>query len=88
MPKTKEPSHLTNKRQIGSGKKLDDLLATMTQVAEGVWTSRAAQALGRKHGVETPIIDEVCAVLYENRNPKEAVRNLMTRSPKSEDDLM
>jgi glycerol-3-phosphate dehydrogenase (NAD(P)+) len=56
----------------------------MAMVAEGVRTSRAAYALAADTGVETPIVDRVHAVLFEDESPAEAIRLLMTREPKAE----
>ena len=71
--------------ELGRGRRLEDILHDMGMVvAEGVPTARGAYVLARRAGVETPIIDEIYAVLYENRNVNEAVRSLMTRSPKRE----
>ena len=63
---------------------LTEILQGMTQVAEGVWTVKAIAPLAQKLGVEMPICGEVYRVLYESKSPKEAIRDLMTRSPKSE----
>ncbi|MEW5875948.1 MAG: NAD(P)H-dependent glycerol-3-phosphate dehydrogenase [Candidatus Zixiibacteriota bacterium] len=70
--------------QIGRGRKLPEILASMTMVAEGVDTTRAAVRLSRKHGVDMPIADAVSSVLFEGRPPKEALAELMTRPPKPE----
>jgi glycerol-3-phosphate dehydrogenase (NAD(P)+) len=69
---------------IGKGEKPQDLLRRMEQVAEGVWTCAAALALARERGVEVPITEQVCAIVHEGRNPREAVRALMSRDPKAE----
>jgi glycerol-3-phosphate dehydrogenase (NAD(P)+) len=69
---------------LGQGKSLDDILAAMTMVAEGVRTTRSARDLARKHGVEMPIVEEVYAMLFEGRPARESVENLMLREPKSE----
>jgi len=69
---------------LGQGKKLDDVLAEMKQVAEGVKTARAARDLSKKVGVELPICDQVYLIAYEGKNPKQAVLDLMTRTPKAE----
>ena len=53
-------------------------------VAEGVNTARAARDLGRKHGVEMPITEQVCALLFEAKAPKEALGALMSRDLKRE----
>lgn len=69
---------------LGQGKSLPEILAGMHMVAEGVDTTRAAYALARKVGTEMPIVEEVHAVLFEGRHPREAVENLMLREPKAE----
>lgn len=69
---------------LGQGRDLQTTLDELGMVAEGVETARAARALARREGIEMPIVDEVCAVLYEGRDVGEAVENLMLREPKSE----
>ncbi len=69
---------------LGEGRKLGEVLGAMRMVAEGVETTRAAYALSRREGIEMPIVAEVHAVLFEERPPAEAVRNLMHREPKPE----
>jgi glycerol-3-phosphate dehydrogenase (NAD(P)+) len=69
---------------LGRGRALQEILAEMTMVAEGVETTRAAHALAQRHEIEMPIVAEVHAVLFEGRSPDAAVENLMLRSPKSE----
>ncbi|MEJ2182522.1 MAG: NAD(P)-dependent glycerol-3-phosphate dehydrogenase [Nitrospirota bacterium] len=71
-------------RRLGQGEKLKEILASMTAVAEGVSTTRAAHALATKKRVEMPIVEQVHAVLYEEKDPREAVTALMTRLPKAE----
>ena len=71
--------------ELGKGRKLADILADMGMVvAEGVWTAKGAYALARKYQVETPIIDEIYRILYEDRDVADAIHALMTRSAKSE----
>jgi len=70
--------------EIGKGKKLQDILKGTDMVVEGVATTESAHALAKKHNVEMPITGEVYKVLYENKDPKAAVHDLMTRSPKTE----
>lgn len=72
-------------KALGAGAKLSDILADMPQVVEGIATSKAARALARRLGVQTPIIDEVYAVLYEDASVAGAVERLMTRSLKREE---
>ena len=69
---------------LGEGRKLKDILREMRMVAEGVETTRAAHELARREGIEMPIVAEVHGVLFEDRSPDEAVRNLMLREPKAE----
>ena len=56
----------------------------MKMVAEGVKTARSAFELGRKIGVDMPIISQVYQVLYEGKDPMFAVKELMTRELKVE----
>lgn len=70
--------------QIGKGKKLKQILSGMEMVAEGVWTTKAAYDLGRRHRIEMPITEQVYKVLYEGKNPRQAVKELMTRRLKEE----
>ena len=70
--------------RLGRGEKLKDILALMRAVAEGVATAPAAVALGEKFGVEMPISVQVQAVLHEGKDPREALRELMSRPLKAE----
>jgi glycerol-3-phosphate dehydrogenase (NAD(P)+) len=70
--------------RLGRGETLEQVLGAMVMVAEGVNTARAARDLGRVHGVELPITEQVVAMLFEGRSPREALQALMTRGLKSE----
>jgi glycerol-3-phosphate dehydrogenase (NAD(P)+) len=70
--------------KLGQGLKLKDILGQMKSVAEGVATAESAYALSRKHGIEMPIVEQVYRVLYEDKDPVSAVKDLMERSLKSE----
>lgn len=70
--------------QLGKGQKLDDVLANMTGVVEGVPTTRAVLALAKKYRVEMPITEAVYQVLFEGLNPIDGISRLMTREPKAE----
>lgn len=72
--------------ELGRGKRLDEILAGMSQVAEGVRTTRSAYELARREGVEMPIVEAMYRVLYEDWPPLEAVVALMTRRPRAERD--
>jgi glycerol-3-phosphate dehydrogenase (NAD(P)+) len=69
---------------LGEGRLLDEVLQDMTQVAEGIPTTKAAVALARRCGVEMPITEQVYQVLFEGKSPKEAVAVLMGRELKPE----
>lgn len=76
-----------NKRvglRLASGDSLEQILASSTEVAEGVRTARSINRLARRHGVETPIASMVEQVLYEGRDPRGAILELMTRESKGE----
>jgi glycerol-3-phosphate dehydrogenase (NAD(P)+) len=70
--------------ELGRGKKLAEVLASMNMVAEGVRTAKSAYELARREGVDMPIVAEVYSVLYEDKPPVEAVLSLMTRPLKPE----
>ena len=71
--------------ELGRGKKLDQILQEMgMSVAEGVATARGICALANQVAVEVPICRLIFAVLYEDLDPKIAVRNLMTRAARAE----
>lgn len=70
--------------RIGQGMKLDEILNSMTMVAEGVQTTRSGYALAGKHGVEMPITQQVHQVLFEGKSPIEAAGDLMERRLKAE----
>ena len=70
--------------ELGRGRTLEEVLAGMNEVAEGVRTTRSVKLLARRAGVEMPITDEVHAVLYEGKSVSAAVESLMARPPKGE----
>jgi glycerol-3-phosphate dehydrogenase (NAD(P)+) len=71
--------------RLGRGEKLPQVLAGMTSVAEGYPTARSAYELARKHDATTPVIDEVYRMLYEGKDVRQGVRDLMSRESKAED---
>jgi glycerol-3-phosphate dehydrogenase (NAD(P)+) len=79
--------HSRNRRvgeAIGKGRTLEEALSGMVMVAEGVRTTRAAVEMGRRAGVELPIIEMVHRVLFDGHDPGEAVQMLMMRPPRAE----
>ena len=79
--------HSRNRRAgilIGQGKTADEAMKEVKQVVEGVYSAKAAKALAEKYGVQMPIVEQVNRILFENKSPKEAVRDLMMRDPVQE----
>lgn len=70
--------------RLGKGEKLDDVLGSMNQVAEGVRNTIAVGEMARAHGVDMPITAEMHRLLFEGKSPREAMIDLMTRSLKAE----
>lgn len=74
---------------LGKGYKLDEILAQMGMVVEGVRTAKAAHQLAERYDVAMPISSALYNVLFEGQAPKEAVDTLMARMKKREiDDMM
>jgi glycerol-3-phosphate dehydrogenase (NAD(P)+) len=73
-------------REIARGRLLDEVEADTRMVAEGVRTVSSALALARKAGVAMPICREVGAVLFEGKAVAEALRSLLSREPRPEDE--
>ncbi len=70
--------------ELARGRKAEDVTASMTMVAEGVETCAAAVDLGAKYDVDLPIIQQMHEVLHRGKSPREALRDLMERSLKTE----
>ena len=70
--------------QLALGRSLDDVVAQMNMVAEGVRSSKALLALAGEHDVEMPIIEHVVRVVHEGMDPHAMLRSLMGRDPKAE----
>jgi glycerol-3-phosphate dehydrogenase (NAD(P)+) len=69
---------------LGRGEKLAGILGGMTKVAEGVYTTRSVHDRAALMGIDMPITNEVYRVLYEDKDPRTAVADLMLRQPRSE----
>jgi len=70
--------------QLGRGRRLDEIVAEMRMVAEGIKTSRVAVELARRHEVEMPIAEAVYKVVHEGRPATEAYRGLLRRGYRPE----
>ena len=81
-------SPLSRNRHVGlevaKGRPLDEVLAEMKSVAEGVTTTKAAYELSKRFGVEMPITATIHAILFEGRSARQGVIELMLRDPKDE----
>jgi glycerol-3-phosphate dehydrogenase (NAD(P)+) len=71
-------------QELGRGRTLEDVLAGMREVAEGVRTTRAIRLLAARRGVEMPITEEVHAVLYDGKPARAAVESLISRPLREE----
>lgn len=70
--------------ELGKGKRLEQITAELTEVAEGINTARAVKKLADCAGLEMPIVNEVNAVLYEGKSARDAVSDLMSRPLREE----
>jgi glycerol-3-phosphate dehydrogenase (NAD(P)+) len=71
--------------RCGRGEKPEAVASSMDSIAEGYPTSRSAYRLAQRHDVSTPIVAEVYAMLYEGKDVRQGVRDLMSRALKPED---
>lgn len=79
--------HSRNRRcgiLIGQGKTTEEAIKEVGMTVEGYKAAKAGLELSKKYGIEMPIITEAYKVLYENKAPKEAIRDLMTRPKRNE----
>jgi len=70
--------------KIGKGLTLEEITRKMNMVAEGIKNTAAAYKLSKKHDVDMPITEAVYRILYENKSPESAVKELMSRDLKAE----
>jgi glycerol-3-phosphate dehydrogenase (NAD(P)+) len=70
--------------RIGRGETLQQITASMSAIAEGVTTTRAALELAASVGVELPITQKVAEILFEGHDPRQAIADLMMRQPRAE----
>lgn len=70
--------------ELGRGRNLEDILGGMNMVAEGVKTTLSAFQLAKKLGVEVPITEQMYLILYQHKDPRQAVSDLMLRELKAE----
>ena len=70
--------------ELAKGRNLEEIVAAMRMVAEGIKTTQAAAGLARRHGVDLPITKQMLQMLHFGVSPREAIRNLMDRALKGE----
>jgi glycerol-3-phosphate dehydrogenase (NAD(P)+) len=70
--------------RLGRGESMAAILASSPKVVEGVWTARAVRERGQQLGIELPLCEAVCQVLYDGVPPRAAVMTLMARDHKAE----
>ena len=70
--------------ELGKGRTLDEIIAELKEVAEGINTARAVKKLADRAGLEMPITNEVNAVLYDGKSARDAVAELMSRPLREE----
>lgn len=70
--------------KLGQGLKLSEIISQTKSIAEGVTTTLSAYDLSKKYNIDMPITEQVYLTLYKDKPPKEAVRDLMNRTLKSE----
>ena len=71
---------------LGEGKNIDEVLGSMTMVAEGVPNTLSFYEAARRAGINTPIIDQAYAVISGNKSPDIALNELLNRNPRPETD--
>ena len=69
---------------MGQGKSMEEAMKEVNMVVEGVYSAKAATKLAQKYEVPMPIVDEINKVLFEGKDPKQAVDDLMLRESKIE----
>jgi glycerol-3-phosphate dehydrogenase (NAD(P)+) len=72
--------------RLGRGERLGDIVASMNEVAEGVRNTLSVRDLARSVGVEVPITEQIYLLLYEDKDPRQVVIDLMTRNLRREAD--
>ena len=83
--------HSRNRRAgilLGQGYTMKEAMKEVNMVVEGVYSAKAAMALARKYDTELPIIEQVNQILFEGKDPKEVVADLMLRDKKTENSLI
>jgi glycerol-3-phosphate dehydrogenase (NAD(P)+) len=70
--------------ELGKGKKLEEIVSNMKMIAEGITTTLSAHQLSQREKIEMPICDQVYQILYEGKDPRKSIQDLMARKLKEE----
>jgi len=70
--------------ELGKGKSLDKIISSMKMIAEGITTTLSVHQLAKQEKVEMPICEQVYDILYKNKEPRQALQDLMSRKLKNE----
>jgi glycerol-3-phosphate dehydrogenase (NAD(P)+) len=70
--------------ELGKGRRLDDIVSGMKMIAEGITTTLSGWQLAQRENIEMPICEQVFRILYEEKDPKTALQDLMSRKLKEE----
>lgn len=70
--------------ELGKGKSLDKIISSMKMIAEGITTTLSVHQLAKREKVEMPICEQVYDILYKNKEPRQALQDLMSRKLKNE----
>lgn len=73
---------------IGQGRSMKEAMDEVKMVVEGVYSAKAAAKLAEQYNVSMPIVEEVNAVLFDGKDPAQAVDDLMQRESKSENTML
>jgi glycerol-3-phosphate dehydrogenase (NAD(P)+) len=73
---------------IGQGKTMQEAMDEVQMIVEGVYSAKAARKMAEIYDIELPIIDEVNRVLFEDKNAREALFDLMQRDKKKEHTIL
>lgn len=73
--------------ELGIGRNLDQIVRSMKMVAEGLTTTLSGWQLAKRENVDMPICEQVYLILYEGKNPRQALHDLMSRELKGEQDM-
>jgi glycerol-3-phosphate dehydrogenase (NAD(P)+) len=69
---------------IGRGLSVDDAVKEVGKTVEGMNAAREVLLRAKQAGIEMPIVEQVCKILFEGQDPKESVQTLLCRQQKAE----